>query len=82
MSWDYNVAGDAWPSIRSLDVEVQEAVFDGLEELCDDGDGRYAHGEQTERLFPVIDGVMHPLTLLILSNPQRRLITLMDVQED
>lgn len=80
MSWDYHVAGDAWPSIKQLDAEVQECVFDELEELCLTADDRRLSGRVIERIYPVVDGTMHPLALILLANPQRRLLNLLDIE--
>lgn len=80
MSWGYHVAADAWASMRYVDPEVQEAVLDELEELCAEKAG-WMSGDVIHRIYPVIDGELHALTLDLIVNRDRRLITVIEVLE-
>ena len=81
MSWDYHVAGDAWPSIKQLDAEIQECVFDELEDLCQTADERFLSGRHIKRIYPVVDGNLTALALILIANPDRRLLSLLDIEQ-
>ena len=81
MSWDYHIAADAWPSIKQLDVEVQECVLDELDELCETAEESWLSGRVIQRIYPIVGGTVHPLKLILLANRTRRLLNLLDVEE-
>ena len=81
MSWDYHIAGDAWPSIKQLDAEVQECVLDEIEDLCKTAEEVWLTGRAVRRIYPVVNGRMYPLKLVLLVNHTRRLFSLLDVEE-
>ena len=80
VSWDYHVALDAWPSIRALDAELQEAVLDAVKSLCDEAEDRGWSGEVQERLYPNVSGSVWTVNLFFIANPARRLLSLTDVE--
>lgn len=79
MSWDYHIALDAWASIRALDAELQEALLDELEHLCEIGEADLRHGEASVLVFASVRGEPHPLTLDLFINLERHLINVLDV---
>ena len=80
MSWDYHIALDAWPSIRRLDVDVQEAVLDTVEELCDEAEALGWSGNVRHRVYVNVGGAMHSVRLVLIANRSRRLLNLTDVE--
>ena len=81
MSWDYHIAADAWASIKQLRIAVQECVLDELDDLCQTAEEGWLSGRLVYRAYPIVEGDMHPLKLVLLANPQRRLLNLIDVEE-
>ena len=79
MSWDYHLAADAIVDLRRLDPEVQEAVLDELDDLCESADEEKWVGTLPRSVYPVINGVMHPLKLELNANPSHALLTVMGI---
>ena len=80
MPWDYHIAADAWADLHRLDVELQEHVLDELDELCEVADDLQLVGRSARTIRPVVNGVMTPLKLFLVANPQHGLITLLGVR--
>lgn len=82
MSWLYQVTGDAWASIRPLEIELQEAMLDELEELVADADDRFAFGLVSEPRFLSVDGGVRVVRFDMSFSESSRVLTLLDVEAD
>ena len=78
MSWSYTITGDARPAFQSLDVPLQEAVLDLLDELCDEDDPLPPAQGELGHFVPVVhardDGTLDVAVIQIFTNDARSML--------
>lgn len=79
MSWAYHVAGDAAMMLRRLEIPLQEAIYDELDELAEDADSQFSV-EPVQHLFTIIfGGEVHALLLTLRFSSEVQVVTLLGI---
>lgn len=82
MNWTYDVAGDANVVIRRLSIELQEAVYDELENLAENGDD-LRWDEPVEYVAEAVVGdAVESAGLLVNASSVTHVLTLLEVVEE